>query len=193
MAGKKSICVSRSFNGMVADPKVLKTHVANYAARAAEKLRKQRSVASVLGVFIATNSFREDLEQHSAFTEHRFLSSTDSTLELVKAAESCVEEIFRPGCQYKRAGVILMSIENADGIQTNFIDFDAERFQRMKRLDQVVDRINRVNGRETVILGIQQYPGKAASGKAPAFEDVVKRDFKSPCYPTRWSEIIELS
>ena len=35
MAKKKSICTSRSFNGMVTDFGTLKTHVANYAARCA--------------------------------------------------------------------------------------------------------------------------------------------------------------
>lgn len=48
-AKKKSICTSRSFDGMVADLDTLSTHVANYAARCAEKLRAQHSVASVVG------------------------------------------------------------------------------------------------------------------------------------------------
>ena len=38
---KKSICTSRSFNGMIADLDTLNTHVSNYASRCAEKLRKQ--------------------------------------------------------------------------------------------------------------------------------------------------------
>ena len=42
-AKKKSICTSRSFNGMIGDFETLRTHVANYAARCAEKLRKQET------------------------------------------------------------------------------------------------------------------------------------------------------
>lgn len=192
MARKKSICVSRSFSGMISDPEVLKTHVANFAARAAEKLRRQRSVAAVAGVFLSTNPFREDLEQYSAFAEHRFLTPTSSTIELVRAAEGCVDTLFRSGCQFKRAGVVLMSIESGESIQTNLLDFDADRFQRMRKLDEVVDRINKAEGRETIVLGAQQYPGKGAAGKAPKFEEAMKREFKSPCYTTRWSDIIEL-
>ena len=41
LAKKKSICTSRSFNGMISNIDDLKTHVSNYAARCAEKLRKQ--------------------------------------------------------------------------------------------------------------------------------------------------------
>ena len=36
LAKKKSICTSRSFNGMIGDLETLRTHVSNYAARCAE-------------------------------------------------------------------------------------------------------------------------------------------------------------
>lgn len=141
MAKKKSICVSRSFNGMVSDPELLQVLMANYTAR---------------------------------------------------AAETCVLKLFKPGCQFKCVGVVLTCIENGASIQTNLLDFDADRFQKMRHLDEVVDRINKVNGRETIVLGVQQYPGKGASGKSPKFEEAMKCDFKSPCYTIRWSEIVEL-
>ena len=61
LAKKKSICTSRSFNGMISDKDTLRTHISNYASRCAEKLRKQDTVASIVGVFVSTNPFREDL------------------------------------------------------------------------------------------------------------------------------------
>jgi DNA polymerase V len=92
MAKKKSICVSRSFNGMISDFDLLRTHVSNYAARCAEKLRRQRTVASVVSVFMSTNPFREDLPQCSNYGEHRFLTPTANAIDIVKAAaaDSCV-------------------------------------------------------------------------------------------------------
>lgn len=187
MAKKKSICVSRSFDGMVGDKDVLKTHVANFAARVAEKLRKQDSFAGVVGVFVATNPFR-DL-QHSAFADHSFLTPANSMLDINKAAMDCVDRLFRPGFLYKRAGVIAMSVESGNGLQTNFLDFDADRFQKLRKLDQVVDRINKVNGSETIVLGTQQYCGK---GRTMKWDEVIKRDHKSPNYTTRWTDIITL-
>jgi len=50
LAKKKSICTSRSFNGMISDKDTLRTHIANYASRCAEKLRKQDTVATIVGV-----------------------------------------------------------------------------------------------------------------------------------------------
>ena len=61
---KKSICTSRSFNGMISDYDSLRTQVSNYAARCAEKLRAQNTVASIVGVFVSSNPFREDLLQY---------------------------------------------------------------------------------------------------------------------------------
>lgn len=192
MAMKKSICVSRSFDGMISDFDLLRTHISNYAARCAEKLRRQHTVASVVSVFMSTNPFREDLPQCSNYGEHRFLTPTANSVDIVKAATQCALQIFRPGFCYKRAGVIVMSIDSSAGIQTSFLDYDAERFQKMRKLDEVVDRINKVSGTETVILGSQQYPGKGRNGKSPKFEDAMKRDFRSPYYTTRWSDIITL-
>jgi DNA polymerase V len=60
MAKKKSICTSRSFNGMICDYDTLRTQVSNYAARCAEKLRQQKTVASIVGVFVNTNAFRKN-------------------------------------------------------------------------------------------------------------------------------------
>ena len=64
MTKKKSICTSRSFPGMIKDLDSLRVHVSNYAARCAEKLRRQGTVASVISVFLNTNAFREDLPQY---------------------------------------------------------------------------------------------------------------------------------
>ena len=62
----------------------------------------------------------------------------------------------------------------------------------MNRLDKVLDRLNKVNGTEKVILGAQQFRGKDSSGKSTRFVDAIKHEFKSPIYTTRWSDIIEL-
>jgi DNA polymerase V len=191
-AKKKSICVSRSFPGMIGDIDQLKSYIANYAARCAEKLRKQNTAASVVGVFINTNPFREDLGQYNNFAEVNLLTPSNSSITVVNKAMEALEKIYRPGFQYKRAGVIVLSMDTGGGIQTNFLDYDAEQFEKMKRLDKVLDRLNKVNGTETVILGSQQFRGKDSKGKATQFADAIKHEFKSPNYTTRWSDIIEL-
>ena len=192
LAKKKSICTSRSFNGMISDFETLRTHVANYAARCAEKLRKQETVASVVGVFINTNSFREDLQQYWNFQEQRLITPSNSTSVIVQVATEVLKRIYRQGYQYKKAGVIVMGIGPNSPIQQDLFDINAEQFQKMRRLDAVIDRINKVNGTETIVLGAQQYTRKDGKGKADVFANAIKHEYRIKNPTTRWSDIIKL-
>ena len=191
MTKKKSICTSRSFPGMVTDFETLRTSISNFAARCAEKLRKQGTAAAVISVFIDTNHFREDLPQYWNMAEERLLTPTNSTQQVVEAATSCARRIFRQGYHYKRAGVVVYGICPVTALQTNFIDYDAERHEKLKQLDETIDKINHLYGSETVVLGSQQYTLPEGKGKAGVFKDSIKHDFRSPCYTTRWSDIPE--
>ena len=192
LAKKKSICTSRSFNGMISDFDSLKTQVSNYAARCAEKLRQQGTVASSVGVFLNTNAFREDLAQYWNFQEKRLLTPSSSTITITQAASDILKSIYRQGYQYKKAGVIVMNIGPDSPIQQDLFDINAEQFQKMKRLDEVIDRINRMHGSETIVLGSQQYTRKDGKGKADVFANAIKHDFRSKNPTTRWSDIIKL-
>lgn len=192
LAKKKSICTSRSFNGMIADKDTLRTHIANYASRCAEKLRRQDTVASVVGVFVSSNPFREDLLQYWKYDETRLITPTNSTTSIVKAAADVLDQIFVQGINYKRAGVIVMGIAPSSPLQQDLFDINAEQIQKMNRLDKVIDRINRCYGSETIVIGAQQYTQKNGKGKANVFANAIKHDFKSKNPTTRWSDIIPL-
>ncbi len=192
LAKKKSICTSRSFNGMVSDFETLRTHVANYASMCAEKLRKQQTVASIVGVFVNTNVFREDLAQYWNFQETRLVTPTSSTTMIVQAATDVLRSIYREGYQYKKAGVIVMGISPQSPIQQDLFDIHAEQIEKYKRLDAVIDRINKLNGSETIVIGSRQYTQKNGKGKADVFANAIKHDHKSKNPTTRWSDIIKL-
>ncbi|MBR7029898.1 MAG: Y-family DNA polymerase [Prevotella sp.] len=190
---KKSICTSRSFNGMIADLDTLNTHVSNYASRCAEKLRKQGTVATVVGVFLSTNPFREDLPQCWRYEERRLVTPSSSTIHIVKAAKEVLKGIYHQGYLYKRAGVIVLGITPDSPLQQDLFDLDAEHIQKFRQLDKVVDRINKRYGTETIVIGAQQYTQK--NGKhveADVFANAIKHDFKSKNPTTRWSDIIKL-
>ena len=217
LAKKKSICTSRSFNGMISDKDTLRTHIANYAARCAEKLRTQKTVATTVGVFVNTNAFREDLAQYWNFQELRLVTPTSSTIPIVQAAHDVLDRIFIQGYQYKKAGVIVMGISPDSPIQQDLFDLNAEQIQKMRRLDEVIDRINRMHGSETIVIGAQQYTQKNGKGKAAiereksqaclnssereqvrpkvkaeVFANAIKHDFRSKNPTTRWADIIKL-
>ena len=191
-AKKKSICTSRSFSGVVSELPTLNIHVANFAVRCAEKLRMQQTVAQVVGVFIHTNPFREDLGQYWSFEEERLVTPTNSTLTIVQAAQRALMRIFRQGYQYKKAGVIVMGIAADHPIQHDLFDLQPGQYERLKSLDKTMDRINRLYGTETLVLGAQQYTLKDGEGKAGVFADAIKHDFRSPNPTTRWCDVMKL-
>ena len=192
MVTKKSIITSRSFPKNITNMEEVKTHVANYAARCAAKLRRQHSVAQVIGVFVDTNHFREDLPQYGMFRTVTLPTPTASTIPITEAALKCLEMVFLQGYQYKKAGVMVMGISQDSAVQANFMDYDAEKYEKMRKIDEVMDHINKINGAETIVLGAQQYTAKDGKGKAESFSQAIKRDLKSPFYTTRWSDIIEV-
>ena len=191
MAKKKSICTSRSFNGMITELDDIRTHVANYAARCAEKLRKQDTVASIVAVFLNTNFFREDLPQYWNFQEKRLTVGTNSTIDIVKAATEVLHEIYIPGYHYKKAGVIVIGISPTSPQQLDLFNYNAKDYDKKKRLDKAIDQINKINGTETIVLGSQQYT-KGKGEKAEVFANAIKHDHKSKNPTTRWSDIIKL-
>ena len=77
-------------------------------------------------------------------------------------------------------------------IQQDLFDVTAEQIEKMKRLDEVIDRINKCYGSETIVIGAQQYTRPNGKGRAEVFANVIKHDFKSKNPTTKWSDIIRL-
>ena len=86
-----------------------------------------------------------------------------------------------------------MGISPDSPIQQDLFDSNPEKIQKLRRLDEVVDRINRINGSETIVIGAQQYTKKGGRGRADVFANAIKHDHKSKNPTTRWSDIIVLN
>lgn len=182
---KKTIVTSRSFPGMLSDIADVRSHVANYAARCALKLRRQNSVCSLVTVFIQSNHFREDLEQYDNSASYSFMTATNTTTEIVNVALRILDTIFHKGIYYKRAGIMVSGISSANAVQPDLFTFDPERRKKYQDISTAVDTINRRIGADTVVLGAQQYREKGEDGKSIKFVNAIRRAMKSPDYSTR--------
>lgn len=182
---KKTIVTSRSFPGMLSDIADVRSHVANYAARCALKLRRQNSVCSLVTVFIQSNHFREDLEQYDNSASYSFMTATNTTTEIVNVALKILDTIFHKGIYYKRAGIMVSGISPANAVQPDLFTFNPERRKKYQDISTAVDIINRRIGADTVVLGAQQYREKGEDGKSIKFVNAIRRAMKSPDYSTR--------
>lgn len=135
---KKQICTSRSFGKMLTDIEPMAEAIATHASTCARKLRKQKSYAMSLMVFIHTNNFREDLPQYWKNTVVHLPVPSNDTQEIVHYALTALKAIFMQGYQYKKAGVIITEI--TQGAQLGL--FDSTNREKHERLQQAIDKIN---------------------------------------------------
>jgi DNA polymerase V len=111
---KQQIVSSRSFGRSVRTLEELAEAVLSYAARAAEKLRQQKSTTCLLRVFIQTNPFKPETPQYMPSITLAFSDSTDDTLIIGGAALAGLRRIYRSGYDYKKAGIQLGEIAPKD-------------------------------------------------------------------------------
>ncbi|MDQ6608762.1 MAG: Y-family DNA polymerase [Bacteroidota bacterium] len=176
---KKMIATTRMFGNTVTSLSHIKEAVATYASRAAEKLRRQHSAASVLNVFLISNEKggTARFKHGPTYTKHFILPYPSSaTNELIKPAISLAEQLYQPGMGYKKAGIILSGLVPDDAIQANL--FEAQKSVGRFLMEQI-DNINFSMRNDMVKF--------ASSGTKRDWK--MRRDFQSPRYTTRWDEL----
>jgi DNA polymerase V len=171
---KQQIMCSRSFGQYVYDRDQLEEVVASYVARAAEKLRKQASLAGTLMVFIRTNPFNPKEPQYQRSMTIPLPEATADTRVLVMWALKVLRRIYRTGFAYQKAGVMLSDLRPKAMAQASlFVDPDTDRGQRLMA---TLDVINQRWGRGTL--------RSAAEGMEKPWQ--MKRQRLSPSYTTDW-------
>jgi DNA polymerase V len=168
---KKQIMSSRSFGRPVFALDELAESVASYMSRAAEKLRRQHSLAGAVQVYIRTNPFKERDPQYSQGMILPLAEPTDDTRQLVSAAIAVLRRLYRPGFAYTKAGVMLTEIIAANQRMPTLFD-DTVGMARSKNLMHAVDSINQAYGRGTIRLaaeGLDQRWKMRAGRRSPAF------------------------
>ena len=179
---RKSICTSRSFADMLTDPDEISLRISDFAGKCAEKLRKEGTAAYSVGVFLHTNRFREDLSQYFPNAEIHLQVPSSGTREIVGSALKAMRMIWKPGYQYKRAGVIVSDIVDADSIQPSLFGFDLSERDRDNRISKVMDQVN-TSGKNVLRLATQR-PGHYADG--------IRREHCSKLFSTDWSQLMEV-
>lgn len=190
MRRNKQICTSRSFGDMVTDLDTLRSSVAHFASSCANKLRAQGALCQSVSTFVCSNRFREDLPQYSNLFTLPLGVPTADTVEITRAALAALEQVFRPGIHYKKSGVILGSITDADAVQLDLFDEISNRPQRAE-LMRVVDRLNHRFGLKTVCLAVEGCAGRdACAADAAATGWQARSEHRTPNHLTDINEIL---
>lgn len=137
----KQICTSRSFSPSLTELSDLQEAVAAFMTIASRRLRRQKSFALGISVFLHTNKFRTDLPQYSNSAYRSLEEPANDIMTLVREAETALQSIYRPGLLYRRAGVYITDIVDEKSAQFGLFTSPDLREKRT-RLMKLVDTIN---------------------------------------------------
>lgn len=178
-ASKKQIVSSKSFGQLVLTIDELNQAIATYMTRAAEKLRHQQSVAGAIQVHVRTNPFRTQDKQYSNGIVIPLPEPTDDTRILIEAALFGLKQIYRPGFWYKKVGVMLLNLSDANTGQGSLFSVYGDDQMRSTSLMKTIDTLNEKMGTNTLV--------SAASGIQKNW--AMRSENKSPRYTTCWHEL----
>ena len=169
----KEIMVSRSFGRRVKDKQELIEAITSYTSRAAERMRKQESVATSLYVYIRTSP-HDDKKQYANGVNVPLFQPSDDSMVLTNAALLGLDYIYRDGYDYQKAGITLCNLTSKHKMQGNLFN-NTISHSRMK----IMDTIN------------QRWKGKLKLGSEGVTKEwEMKAQFKSRNYTTNWDQLM---
>lgn len=180
-SSRKSTSSTRSFNKGITAYTELSEAIATFAATCGRRLRQEQTCAATMQVFVESSRFCSPLEHYYNSHLVELDVPTNSTIELVQAANAALHRIYREGIAYKRAGVVITRIVPQEQVQLSL--FAPTNPERHRKLMQHIDTYNRREGAEVIKLAAQGTTQKAWHPKS---------EHLSPRYTTHFKEILKV-
>lgn len=174
---KKNIVSSRSFGAKQTDYEPIAQALAQYVARACEKMRSQNSATQSISVWIMTNVFNDDKRYQNSIVS-QLPMATNNTSVITSYAKQCLKKIYRSGYEYQKTGIMLMNLTDASAGQQDLFQ-DQRQQQKSDELMKVMDTVNQRMGKKTIVTAAQGFSQSTA----------MRNDYCSPHYTTRWEDL----
>lgn len=175
---KYRISTTRSFPNTISDLKEIEERMATFANSCAEKLRKQKSECLGAYIFLQSNRFGKDYIKLGAMVHFGF--ATSSSITITKDILQKLREIYEEGYQYKKAGVVLVSICPNASHQTSLFGDENPKHQLLMH---TMDGINHKMGQGKLKLANQDIKKTWK----------MRQEYLSPEYTTKMSDIITVN
>lgn len=180
---KQEIACTRSFGRPITEYRHVVEAITEFASRAAEKLRKQNSLAGQIMVFVRTSPFRPE-PQYSRSVVVPLRRPTSDTGELVAAAVMGLRAIYRPGFKLAKAGVMLLELQDGAYEQLE-LDLENDRSCDRSKLMIAMDAVNQRFGK-----GALHVASAGVAGNKRVWS--MKQERRTPGYTTSWEGMREV-
>jgi DNA polymerase V len=182
---RKGILTSRMFGKPLYQLEDIQEAISTFMSRAAEKLRAQGSLASVISVNLIGDKYENIRGRYKFGAGYPLKVPTAHTPTMIHIARALARSAFQEGRKYKKAAVMLTGIVPNSEVQMDL--FDPEHFtQKQYRLMECMDRINSKFGRNHAAF--------AATGlhKKGDYRNkwLMNQNHLSKRYTTRWDELL---
>lgn len=174
---KQQIICSRSFGKRITQYSDMHQAICAYAERAAEKLRAEHQFCRFISVFIRTSPHADNRIYYGNQASVTLMTPTNDTRDIIRAATSSLDQIWREGHRYMKAGVMLSDFFSSGVAQLNLFD-ENRPYANSAALMETIDRLN-TSGRGSVWF----------AGQGIEKNWAMKRDMLSPAYTTRYSDL----
>jgi len=173
----KQVRSSRSFGARVESLDDLMEVITFHSTMAAERMRSKGLFAQ--GVHVDFQNSRYDQADHFHGNNLMFFPApTNSTRKITQAALELLEEAYRPGIYYQKAGVMLLDLVPEGGQQRDLLGY-TDKDETELVLMKTMDEINKRWGRGTLKLGSEGIDKSWA----------MRRSYKSPDYLSNMKEL----
>lgn len=146
----KTIMTSRTFGKVITSRDEIADAIVSFAERTARQLRNEGSVAGSIMTYVRGDRFREDLPFYSNSCQLQLTTPSSDTITIARMALNALNNIWRDGFTYRKAGVMALDIQPSTAIQLNL--FDPEDHGKLRRLMNSIDGINNMYGSRSVKL-----------------------------------------
>lgn len=174
---KQQIIYSRSFSHRITTYDEMHQVVCDYAEHAAEKLRAERQYCRLISLFMRTSPHAENETFYAPQASGRLSIPTCDTRDIIRAAVRSLDNLWRDGFRYMKAGVMLSDFFSQGVAQLHLFD-DFSPQANSQALMQVIDSINH-SGRGRI----------GFAGKGIEQKWAMKREMLSPSYTTRYADL----
>ncbi|MGN1356605.1 MAG: Y-family DNA polymerase [Succinivibrionaceae bacterium] len=179
-APRKQIMDSSTLGKSTDNPVIICESICNHIAQAAENLRRSNQVSSCLTIFFRGNLYKSGEKFQCVNESVAFDTPTSDTRQLLKAGTAIFARFYQKGSIISKTGIILSGLTPADAVQTNLFEQDSID-PRRRALMEVMDRINNEKKGKAFLL---------AQGVKNLWKS--SRQHVSPCYTTRWQDIMHV-
>jgi DNA polymerase V len=161
----------------VTSKRELQQALATYTASCAKKLRSEKACTRKVHVFLQTNVHRKEDAQYLHSITLAIPVATNATNELMKFTMTALNILYKPGYNYHKTGVIVMSLVPEKEIQLGL--FDTENRSRNTKAMKAVDAVNKAYGTDTIRSAVQEF----------SKDWKLRSNFRSGRYTSRWNEL----